>query len=286
MGKVEDRSTDMEGVSVNPYDYLIKSFFAGPSGSGKTQGMTTMPGRKLFVDVDNRAETLAGMKDISVVRCTEADSRAPKAWQDLTSLQKDIVSDIRKEVFPYDSIIYDGVTMMGRISMNWALMLDPKRGLGGAPAQQHYLPQMDALSKFMLNSLTIPRHIGYTGHMELHEDAEAGRMKFYPKITGKLRTELANWFNETYYCSRAKGKDGETVYSWTTSGNGREEFFKSSMNTLGKFWNDPIVINFDAEKVGFQDLLNRRFGDAWTREIETKNSAGVVGGTGEGSAKS
>ena len=271
MSKILDRAENAAATQLDPKNYLIKVYLAGDSGSGKTQAMTTMPGRKLLIDLDNRAETVIGTPNLSIIRCHEQDPRSPKAWMELLNIQKQIVADIKTGDFPYDSIIYDGLTMMGRTSMNWALLLDGKRGLGGCPAQQHYLPQMDNLAKFILSSLTVPRHIGYTGHIELHEDAEDGKMKFYPKITGKLRTELPNWFNETYKCDRVHANDGKVTYSWMTMGSGRDEFFKSSMNSLGKYWGDPIVLDFNKERVGFIDLLFRRFGEAWKeREGDAK----------------
>jgi len=270
MSKILDRAEDAAATQLDPEKYLIKVYLAGDSGSGKTQVMTTMPGRKLLIDLDNRAETVVGTKNLHIVRCHEADPRSPKAWMELLAIQKQIVVDIKANDFPFESIIYDGLTMMGRIAMNWALLLDGKRGLGGSPAQQHYLPQMDNLAKFILSSLTLPRHIGYTGHIELHEDMEDGKMKFYPKITGKLRTELPNWFNETYCCYRVQDTEGKISYRWLTAGSGRQEFFKSSLNTLGKFWEDPILLNFDKPPVGFADLLKRRFGDAWKEKRDVK----------------
>jgi len=271
MSKILDRAENAAATELDPKTYLIKVYLAGDSGSGKTQAMVTMPGRKLLIDLDNRAETVVGTKNLHILRCYEADPRSPKAWMELLNIQKQIIVDIKANDFPFESIIYDGLTMMGRISMNWALLLDGKRGLGGCPAQQHYLPQMDNLAKFVLSSLTLPRHIGYTGHIELHEDMEDGKMKFYPKITGKLRTELPNWFNETYKCDRVLAIDGKVSYRWLTAGSGRDEFFKSSLNTLGKYWKDPITLDFDEEKVGFVDLLNRRFGEAWKeRRDDTK----------------
>ena len=265
----KDMEVDVEG-------YLIKAYLAGKSGAGKTQSSITLPGRKLLIDLDGRAQTVAGRDDVWVKTITEPDPRSPRAWNELLKFQKEVVKAVREDDFPFEGIIYDGLTAMGRMSMNWALLLDSKRGLGGAPAQQHYLPQMDALAKFVLASLTLPKHIVYTGHIELHEEQETGRQVYYPKITGKLRTELPNWFNETYFCYRAKDKDGRIEYRWMTAGEGRYDFFKSSLNNLGAFWEDPIVLDFGKERVGFADLLGRRFG-----KEERKKGKEVMEGKGK-----
>ncbi len=249
-----------EGERVNKTNYLYKVYLAGRSGTGKTQGTMSLPGRKLLIDIDNRAEAFRDWPGVKIIECHDPDPKSPKAWDKLRKVQAGIIKDIKNDDFPFETIIYDGLTMMGRIAMNWALLLDSKRGLGGSPAKQHYGPQMDTLSRFVISSLTLPRHICYTGHVELHEDQDGGPALFYPKITGKLRTELPNWFNESYMCYRNEDKEGKMVYKWLTKGGGKYEFFKSSLNTLGKFWEDPVVIDFDKKIVGFEDLLERRFG--------------------------
>lgn len=257
MSKVAEMSTAAGKLAVEP---RVKAFLAGHSGSGKTESACTIPGRKLLVDVDNRAETVAGREDVSIIACHSADPRSIDPWNKLEGLKKSIIADIKAGDFPFDAIIFDGLTAMGRYSMNWALLLDSKRGLGGAPAQQHYLPQMDALARFVISSLSLPVHVIYTGHLELHEDGDGGNKLFLPKITGKLRTEAGSWFNETYLCYRIAGKEGKTEYFWQTAGDGKYEFFKSSLNQRGRFWNDPIPLDFKEPLVGFADLLNRRFG--------------------------
>lgn len=251
-----------EDMVLNPKDFKWKVFLAGPSGSGKTLSSTTLPGKKLLIDLDNRSETVIGIKNLDVYPCHEKDPRSPKAWQKLDRLVNVIVGEVNRGIFPYDSVIFDGLTMMGRISMNWALLLDPGRGLGGSPARQHYGPQMDNLAKLVLKTLALPLNILYTGHIELFQDEATGAQKFYPKITGKLRTEVSNWFNETYYCFRTPNKeDGKMHYYWQTAGSGRQEFFKSSINQFGLYWDDPVEIDFktEGERTGFDLLFHRRF---------------------------
>jgi GTPase SAR1 family protein len=232
-----------ETMSLDPSTHKWKAFLAGPSGSGKTTAINTLPGKKLLVDFDNRAGTVAGLPDIDVYPIHEADPKSPQAWNKAVRLKDVIISEVRQGIFPYDGVFFDGLTMMGRISLNWALLLDSKRGLGGSPARQHYGPQMDNLAKYVLSTLALPLHIVYSGHIELFQDDATGAQKFYPKITGKLRTEVANWFNETYYCYRANDTEGKLCYYWQTAGSGRQEF------------------DFDSEEAqGFEGLWERRFG--------------------------
>jgi len=245
---------------LDPSTYKWKVFLAGASGAGKTTAAAmTLPGRKLLVDFDNRSETVIGIPNLDIYSCYESEPKSPKAWMKAEAVRKVIIAEVKQGIFPYDSVIFDGLTMLGRISLNWALTLDPKRGLGGSPARQHYGPQMDNLAKFVLSTLALPLHIAYTGHIELFQDDATGAQKFYPKITGKLRTEVANWFNETYFCHRSNDADGHLQYYWQTAGSGRNEFFKSSLNQMNKYWEDPIILNLDEERAGFADLFDRRF---------------------------
>lgn len=248
-----------EDITLDLNSFKWKVFLAGPSGSGKSLGLTTLPGKKLLIDFDNRSESVIGIPNVDIYSCHEPEPKSPKAWRKADALRQVIISEVNKGIFPYDSILFDGLTMLGRFAMNWALTLDSKRGLGGSPAKQHYGPQMDNLAKFVLSTITLPLHIGYTGHIEPIEEEQTGKLKYYPKITGKLRSECANWFNETYFCYRTPDADGKLRYYWLTAGSGTREFFKSGVNQLGKYWVDPILIDFDNPPVGFADLSNRRF---------------------------
>ena len=257
-----ENSEKAEDMALDSSKFLIKVFLAGASGTGKTQGAMSLPGRKLLIDLDNRAESVFGTKDLHIIKCHEPDPKSPMAWDRLKKIQEQILVDIEEDDFPFETIIYDGLTMMGRIAMNWALLFDSKRGLGGAPAKQHYGPQMDNLSKFIISALTVPKNICFTGHMDMFENVQSGEMQFLPKITGKLRSELSNWFNETYYTYRDEDDDGNTRYKWLTAGNEKYEFFKSAMNSLGKYWSDPVVIpkeGYADDSNGFNQLLKWRF---------------------------
>lgn len=248
-----------EDVQINPENFKWKAFLAGPSGSGKTMASTTLPGRKLLVDFDGRSETVAGVKDVDIYPCHEPEPKSPVAWRKADTVRKTIIGEVRRGVFPYDTVIFDGLTMLGRTCLNWALTLDSKRGLGGAPARQHYGPQMDNLAKFVTSTMFLPLNICYTGHLEMFEDDQLGAHRLYPKITGKLRTEVSNWFNETYRAYRTRDENGDLKYYWQTGGSGQHEFFKSALNQLGKYWKDPIEIDFSKPHIGFDDLFQRRF---------------------------
>ena len=234
---------------------FLKVMLLGPSGSGKTTGACTFPGRKLLIDLDNRAHSIAGTPDVEVIPCYETSS-TPRALQKFESIRKELQLLARKdpEAFPYSTIILDGLTALNRITMNWALLLDPKRGLGGAPAMQHYLPQMNTLAKEILAYIALPAHVVLTGHPEIIENELDGTTKVLPKTTGKLRTEIANWFSECYKCYRTSVK-GKVHYFWDTIGTGVDDFYKSSLNKAESLWKSPLRVNLAEQPCGFAKLL-------------------------------
>ena len=228
----------------------LRSLLLGFSGTGKSLGATTAPGRKLFLDFDGRASSIIKRPDVEVIAIKEPDPENPAAWNIAKKLLLQIKSETSKGVFPYDSLIFDGITMMGRYALSWALTLDPKRGLGGGAAKQHYLPQMNELSKYILSSLSLPLNIIYTAHLELVEDKVDETFFILPKTTGKLRTELPGWFNETYLTHKIQ-KGRAIQYLWTLTGVDKYQFCKTAFTNVP----NQLEIKLNETPAGFQKLI-------------------------------
>jgi hypothetical protein len=233
--------------------FRIKALLVGDSGSGKSTSAITAPGRKLVFEADKRSESLAGFPDIEVLDCDD--------WDSVTDAVEELWEQVRHGSFVYDTVIFDSLTSLGRLAMNWSLELKNKkgevtaRGLGGVPAEQHYYPQMYALSQLCLTTIPLPCHVIFTGHLDIYEDKILKTLDIYPKVTGKIRTEVSSWFNETYLCTRSKGK-----YYWVTAPFQRYAFLKSAINQLGRYWTDDIELDFEKPPTGFSKILNLRFG--------------------------
>lgn len=244
-------------------NYLIKCLLVGKSGSGKTTSAgLTLPGRKLVIDYDNRAESLAGAKDVKVLKMLPTVTE-PLKWQETVKLLEELWGQVRRKELEYDSILESGLSSMNRMAMYWALMLDPKRGLGGGPAMQHYGPQIKNLQDHIMSMLALPVNYVLEAHYELVEDQESGGTTFLPLLFGKkARSELPGLFNECYHAYHMwDGEKKVQKYFWHTAGFGKFDFMKSSMNNpAGKYWTDPIEIKLDENPAGFKMLLDRRFG--------------------------
>lgn len=274
-----DQTIKAEDIEIDPEQYFIRCLLTGGSGSGKTTSALSLPGEKLLLDIDGRKNAAAGFKNVRIIdlaKLIKRDPKSPAGWLALMEIKNELWQKTRS-IFPYDGIIVDGLAAMNRVAMNWALLLDPSRGLGGTPAQQHWYPAMEAIVTFMKGMLSLPCHIVLTSHIELIKDEASGGLILTPKAIGKLRTEVEGWFDETYLCHREHGKGGRPNYYWTTAGGGKERFLKSTLNHLGKYWKDPVDIivpeNTDgATPWGFQKLLEIKFGKRKEeKRKETKN---------------
>jgi hypothetical protein len=261
------------------YDkYLLRALLSSPgSGAGKTTSAVTVPGRKLLLDLDNRSEVIAGEPNVEIIKC-HVERSSPDAWKKVDNIKDELWALARKpESFPYDAVIADGNTALWRICMVWALLLDPKRGLGGCPAKQHYGPQMKNATDWTLSMLGLPCHVIFTGHEDIIKEPDGTLNCWMPKVTGNLKTEVPKWFNETFYCWRESvaKSDGTTGYKfyWSTQGSGKREYLKSSLNHKQQYWSDPIEIDFGKEFVGFEELLVKRFGDEAKKDILEKRSS-------------
>jgi len=279
--KPKPERVSLESLLNKPKNLTLwwKGALLGPTGSGKTQALASLPQSKekpgLLIDWDGRWETLREQVEaetIKVINLFDPDPKSPKAWDNGEIVKRDLWALAHKGDFPYSFVAEDGLSQMGRMAMNSALLLDSKRGLGGAPAVQHYMPQIQYLVNHINSMRNLPCHYIINGHFDLitdEGDTEGGeKLKVLPKITKSLRTEFPSWFNEVYYCWRLEAKGGRVRYYWTTAGSGKFDWFKSTMNTRQKFWRDPIELDFDHPPVGFERLLAYRKGELTWKEVE------------------
>lgn len=249
----------------NRASYLIKALIVGSSGSGKSTGAAlTLPKPVLVIDYDNRGASVAGYDGIKVITeaVVEPNPKSPIAWAKAEQLKDELWTAVRRGTLEYRSILESGLSSMNRIAMFWALLLDPKRGLGGSPAKQHYNPQIKNLQDHILSMLNLPVNYVLEAHYDIEKDEESGGTIFLPKIYGgKARTELPGLFNECYHSYHLTDpEEKKERYFWHTKGFDRFDFMKSSLNQLGKYWVDPVEIDLGESPAGFQKLLELRFG--------------------------
>lgn len=262
--KVLERAKPAQELNSDTYKVRCLSVSEG-SGDGKTKSACTIFGKKLLIDLDGRAETVAGYPDIDVIKIIEKDVKNPKAWDEMVKLKEELWKATEMDPYPYDSIIVDGLTEMFRICMYWVLKLDAggKFGIADSPAEQHYGPQMKHVADWIRSVIGLPVHLIVTAHEEVKEIKKTGRTIIAPLATGKLRIEIPKWFNETYFNIRERDKENNVKFFWYTQAFDKHNYLKSSMNDMQQYWEDPVPLDFKSDElVGFPYLWNKRFGVA------------------------
>jgi hypothetical protein len=242
--------------------YRIKALLVGPSGGAKSTLAATVPGRKLVVDLDQRSESLVGMPDVDIIEIGEPDIDNPTAYDKLVQVKDELWDLANAGELPYDAVIIDGYTRLGRYAMYKSLQLTDAKGQkmstmpGGGPAQPHYSPQMTWVVNISMQMFPLPCHVIFTGHVDIYEDKLLNTISFYPKITGKIRTEVSSWFNETYLCEYSPSQGKYLIHTLATR---RYDFLKTSLNRTGVYWESPVEFDLTKEPCGFADLMRRRF---------------------------
>lgn len=236
------------------------------SGDGKTTSAMTIFGKKLLIDLDGRAESVADWPNVDILRIFERDTKSPKAWDQMIRLKEELWRATEQDPYPYDSIIVDGLTEMLRICMYWVMKMDLQRGkdakfgIADSPAEQHWGPQMKHVADWLRSVIGLPAHLVVTSHEEIKEFKKLGKTVWAPLATGKLRIEIPKWFNETYFNIRKRDKENNVSFFWMTQAYEKRNYLKSSMNQMQKYWDDPIPLDFESDLVGFPYLWQQRFG--------------------------
>ena len=239
---------------------FIKGLLVGPSKTGKTTSSMTLPGKKLLIDTDLRSDSIVGFPDVDVIQISYVERDLKKGWSECENLVSELWVEAKKPKFPYDSIIFDGLSSLRRLCMGYCLTLTGSGAQklttspGGGPSQAHYGPHIHLTEKLINRALPLPCNVVFTGHFYNFEDETTNKMEWFPNVHGRgLRNEIGSWFNECYITSRRLKK-----YQWQTLPDSKFTFAGSSINKLGKIWQDPVIIDFDAPPIGFAKIIAMR----------------------------
>ena len=247
---------DKEDISSAESQSYYKWLLLGESKTGKTTAFRTFPGKKLAIALTPRTRAaLVGTPDLDLIEHFEQQSKIkkvrgtaeysiiPQAWDGLWTTIVDLweLAHDSDKPFPYQSIMLDDLSTANTIAMNHVLGLKKKdgsevpKGLAGAPAQAHYMPQMSLMSR-LINSLflTLPCNILVCGHMTFKENEDTGISAYYPAVYGRLRESIASWFDEVYE-TQHEYKKGTNRYIWRTLGYGQKQFLGSTIGVSSPF---------------------------------------------------
>lgn len=231
----------------------IQNLVYGPSGSGKTAFAMTFPcdpkkGEWGYVfDFDNGLnttinpvtgrlpypwafETFIDSKktpSLDIKKLQMTGNAFERAVKRLDSLLKGLDEDdfaelgLEGDLNPHPHVVVlDTLTGLHDITGNTALSLDPKAGLGGTLARQHYLAQMHYVKTFTKLLEGGPWHQIVTAHEVMDKDEVSGG--FFGRIvaTGQNTNAIyPGYFDEFYHAEIQKSAKG-TRYLMRTEKTG------------------------------------------------------------------
>ena len=117
------------------------------------------------------------------------------------------------------TLVIDTLTSMGERAMNYALTLDPKKGLGGAPAQQHYLPEIWNIKEVLQRGRMFDGHFVCIAHERYEKDGLTEAITTVPSMDGRYAFHMSKDFDE-YYRMTVKNTSDGAEFQWQTQPRG------------------------------------------------------------------
>lgn len=199
--------------------------FIGFPGGGKTWLATTLPGRTFAFAFDPTAarvyelcpwidyiEYPVNSLELGTFSLTEGKNKkgvstnAPRPTA-YNQYAQDVVELLRQKTLnEYDNIIMDSTTTCLESIMDEVLYLNDR--MGRQPHMDDYGPQITTMRQTFrqLCSPDIKARTVFIVHNEYAQDKETKRMEYIPLLTGKLKTQVAIYFNHIFHCVVENGK--------------------------------------------------------------------------------
>jgi GTPase SAR1 family protein len=194
-------------------------FFLGDAGSGKTTLAAQFP-KPYFFDFDKGMMAAAG-KSVEYDTFRDA-SKNGKAWPDdgiypyagaydkFLARLAEIGKQIDDGTCPYQTLVFDSVTMLASILMNKIMKENPaEKPPKDIPQIQHYGAEHQKLKEFFDTITGWPLIKIMTGHIHRDEDALSGATTLLPLLTPKIGAKAPIYFDEVYFVEVEPARDNK-----------------------------------------------------------------------------
>lgn len=203
---------DAKSMSTEVSSDLLHVAVVGPESNGKSILCTTAPGVKLFMDYDQKKQTLAGKKDVYAITFKNPGSgfMLPDAAEEVldvmtaleTSLDLFNLKDKRgAKLFPdvpegtiVKNLIHDSMASLGKLVMDYELYSsgDLKREIKIGPKLSINIPknfdawnaEMKGVESVVMRSFALPINVFCTFHERAEEAPDSSIER--PKFTGRV----------------------------------------------------------------------------------------------------
>jgi len=210
---------------------LLHVALVGPESNGKSTLGSTAPGVKLFLDYDQKAQVLAGKKNVYCITIKNSgpsyniQGAAEEILDVMSGLEKSLdlfnLTDTKgTKLFPQvpegtivKNLFHDSMASMGKLFMDYELSAngDLRREIKIKDKLTVYLPkgfdswnaEMKSVESVIMRSFALPINVFCLFHEQAEETADSTVEK--PKYTGRVimfpvryKTLLAKYFTDTW----------------------------------------------------------------------------------------
>jgi hypothetical protein len=253
-----------------------KILMLGTTGAGKTTQFLTLPGKKFIYlfdpngilslqgyDIDYE-EFLPDVMNLDVVSLKKADGRQPisvmrrRSPDTYRNWEKDFEKKIEDGFFnDYDWIGMDSFTTFSDLVMDEVLRINNRPD--SWPQQDDYGPQMLSLKNVVRTFASLDKHIYFTGHMEMKQDALTKKITNTPIMTGRLKATLPLLFSEIFVATATGSSEGDVSYSLQCTPTRDTPLIRTSIKGLEAF--EDVTLDFT------KPLANQGLGKILTKEV-------------------
>ena len=183
---------------------FTKTLVIGPPGTGKSVFASSFPTPGYVYDFAQGILSYKG-KDFDY----DQFQLNSQGWNEFEKAHIQTIKKTKEGY--YKTIVVDDLTAMESLTMEQALLLDPKRSASQGPLWQvHYALVRNLMEGKLRQIINLNANIVFICHDDIITDKESGAViKVEPRLPGQLPTVISGYFDEVYFSTtkREPGPD-------------------------------------------------------------------------------
>lgn len=220
-----------------------KSLILGASGSGKTVAAASWPGKKLWLDFDNKISSAANfyvdnkevLESIEVKQYGKISIKPASGTPRMAQFQADMAVYFKmhdlKQKLPFDTLIVDTITTLSDSLLEdyrYVSQLGVKRPNVDQNSQSDYGLFATHFKQIIGRLLALDCNVLFLGHTQLEQDEASGMKSNEILMPGQLKSKLGIYFEEVYFAKI--NQKGERV--WQTQADGKTTFCRTQRRNM------------------------------------------------------
>lgn len=228
---------------LNGIGNYTKSLILGASGSGKTVSGVSWPGKKLWLDFDNKISSVANfyagnkevLESIEVKQYGKIAIKPAVGKGRMAQFREDMAVYFKmhdnKQKLPFDTLIVDTITTLSDSLLEdyrYVSQLGVKRPNVDQNSQSDYGLFATHFKQIIGRLLALECNVLFIGHTQLDQDEATGMRTNEILMPGQLKSKLGIYFEEIYFAK--VNQKGERV--WQTQADGKTTFCRTQRRNL------------------------------------------------------